>query len=174
MIGPLMDRYRRYASPRAPPGCSDLATKQAPSPRKAPEKQPTRPTGHSVSSTLASREPSRPLAKRPPTLVVLLLNRGVAFLQHVDRMTHHFLRRAGHEVRLRGLLATLIEPLLIGEIALHEIAFAVSTTETPRRLDATSSISHAASLSKKPFLYSRPPFEPIIRGTYLYGEEGKE
>lgn len=89
-------------------------------------------------------------------------------------MTHHFLRRAGHEVRLRGLLAALIEPFLIGEIALHEIAFAVSTTETPRRLDAISSISYAASLSKKPFLYSRPPFEPITRGTYLYGEEGKE
>lgn len=54
IIGPLMDRYRRYVSPRAPPGCSDLATKQAPSPRKAPEKQPTRPTGHSGSSTFAS------------------------------------------------------------------------------------------------------------------------
>ena len=43
-----------------------LAAKQAPSSRKAPEKQPTRPTGHSESSTLASGEPSKLVAKRAP------------------------------------------------------------------------------------------------------------
>lgn len=152
---------------------------EAPAPRGAsvghlyPPRRPdaaSHSTGNPKAAPSPRGSPPGRLPRGRPRKISLLLNRGVAFLQHVDRMTHHFLRRAGHEVRLRGLLAALIEPLLIGEIALHEIAFAVSTTETPRRLDETSSISHAASLSKKPFLYSRPPFEPITRGTYLYGE----